>query len=260
MNIYSLEEEIRTFEELMGCTVCLHSFNTVFFHGNISLVDPRRVSHRKTHPERCGREKRSYCIEHCMQNLKHRMEAAPDRDLFAVHCRNGCFELASPVYRGGRCVLTVFAGLLDPEEKIKVRKIGRILPIFAAGLEARAHRLSLLNKVSQNTYSERIHDFIELHYAEDISTADAARALCVSVSRLCHILKENGQGSFSRILTEERIYHAKQFLKHADPDLSLYEVALLCGFRSYEHFSRTFRRETSFSPAQWRKKYIVPLR
>ena len=34
--------------------------------------------------------------------------------------------------------------------------------------------------------------------------------------------------------------------------LALVEVAELCGFREYEHFSRTFKRETGKSPAEWR--------
>lgn len=257
MNIDSLEEEIKTFEELTGCTVCLHFFNTVFFRGNTSLVNALRFSHRKTHPDRCGREKRSYCIEHCMQNLKRRMEAAPERDLFAVHCRNKCFELATPVYRGGKCVLTLFAGLLDPGEKEKVRKIAKILPVFAAGLEAKAQQITLIKRGKKNTLFERINDFIELHYAENISTSHGAKALGVSVSRLCHILRENGQESFSGILTAERIYHARQLLTYSDPDFALSEIALLCGFRSYEHFSRTFRKEMKLSPASWRKKHNI---
>ena len=156
MNKLSLEPVLKAFEELAGCTLCLHIYNSVFFSAGTSLVDRRRRSHRKTHPERCGREQRSYCVNHCMHELNRRMAAHPEQEVFALHCRNRCFELASPVYRGGRCVLTVFAGLLDPKDKEKVRRIARLLPLFAEGLEARASKMSLPEKASQGTLAEKI--------------------------------------------------------------------------------------------------------
>ena len=107
----------------------------------------------------------------------------------------------------------------------------------------------------KDSFPEKIQKFIGDHYFEDVSTADAARAVCISVSRLCHILKENSMGTFSQMLTAERIYHAKQFLTFSDSDLRLFEIAALCGFREYEHFSRTFKKETGVTPAAWRKEH-----
>ena len=255
MNTYSLEPELHAFEELLGCKLCLHIYSDSFFCGGNILIDRRRSSHRKTHPERCGREQRSYCIRHCKADLERRMAASPEKDIFAVHCRNGCFELVTPVYRNGRRMLTVFAGLLDPREKSHVRSIAKLLPVFAAGLEAKAHEKALINSNNTESCQEKVMEFIENHYFEDISTADAAKAVSLSVSRLCHILKENSLGTFSQLLTAERIYHAKQFLAYSDSELRLNEISMLCGFGKYEHFSRTFKKETGFSPAEWRKKH-----
>ena len=253
MNTYSLEPELHAFEELLGCKLCLHTYSDSFFCGGVRLINKKRWSHRQTHPERCGREQRSYCVRHCQSDLNRRMAASTERDIFAVHCRNRCFELASPVYRNGRHVMTLFAGLLDPREKAKVRSIAKLLPIFAAGLEAKATQSSLIKRNHSASYTEKIMEFIETHYFEDISTANAAKALHISISRLCHILHENSLGTFSQLLTAERIYHAKQFLAYSEQRLN--EIALLCGFGKYEHFSRTFKKETGFSPAEWRKKH-----
>ena len=255
MKTASLEPEIKAFEELAECKICLHIYSGVFFCQGYSLINSQRRSHRKTHPERCGREQRSYCVQHCMHDLNRRMAASPERDIFFVHCRNRCFEVAAPVYRNGRCVLTVFAGLLDPKDKDKVRRIARVLPVFAAGLETKASEISLVGKEGKDSFPEKIQKFIGDHYFEDVSTADAARAVCISVSRLCHILKENSMGTFSQMLTAERIYHAKQFLTFSDSDLRLFEIAALCGFKEYEHFSRTFKKETGVTPAAWRKEH-----
>ena len=257
MKIYSLEPEITAFEELLGCKICLHPFNDVFFRGEKSLIDRIRTSHRMTHPEHCGREQRAYCIGYCMHGLNKRIAEHPEQDIFEINCRNGFFELAAPVYYRGKCVMAVFAGLLDKNDKAKIARISGLLPLFAAGLEARARGMVPIDKAPQNTFVERVQHFIERHYAEDISTSDAAKAVNISVSRLCHILKESGEGTFSQMLTSERIYHAKQLLVFSDPDLRLYEIAALCGFREYEHFSRTFRKETGETPASWRKKHGV---
>ena len=255
MNNETIEPALKAMEELLGCRLCLHLYNDLFYRGPVPLIDRTRQSHRKTFPDQCGREQRSYCLRHCMDELNRRMFSAPERDLFAVHCRNGYFELVAPVFRDGKCVLALFAGLLDPGEKEKIRRIAGLLPVFAAGLEARARTMTLRRKGKQNGFIERVEDFIEKHYPEPVSTADAAKALCVSISRFCHILRESGQTSFSGMLMNERLYHAKQMLSFGDPDFPIAEIARLCGFPSYEHFSRSFHRETGESPASWRKKH-----
>ena len=254
MNVYSVEPELQTFERVFGCRICLHPFTDIFYRGATRLFSPIRQSHRRTHPERCGREQRGYCIRHCMDELNRRIDAFPSRDLFAVHCRNGCFELASPVYRGGRCVLVVFAGLLDVRDKEKVRTIARMLPVFAAGLESRVYDMTVAKECVRDTLPERAKEYIERHYAENISTSQAARSLCVSVSHLCHELRAAGEGSFSRLLMAERLSRAKQLLTCADPDVRLADIARLCGFPRYEHFCRSFVSATGESPSAWRKR------
>ena len=254
MNIYSIEPELQTFERVFGCRICLHTFTDIFYRGTIRLFASIRQSHRRTHPDRCGREQRSYCIRHCMSELNRRIAANSSRDLFMVHCRNRCFELAAPVYRGGRCVLVVFAGLLDWREKEKVWTIARMLPVFAAGLESRVYDMTVAQECVRDTLPERAKEYIEQHYAENISTSHAAKTLCVSVSHLCHALRASGEGSFSQLLMRERMQRARQLLTFSDPDVRLADIARLCGFARYEHFCRCFIGVTGMSPSAWRKR------
>ncbi len=253
MDIHSIEPELQTFERVFGCRLCLHPFSDMFYRGGARLFAPIRQSHRRTHPERCGKEARSYCIAHCMRELNRRIAARPSRDLFTVHCRNRCFELASPVFRNGRCVLVMFAGLLDPRDREKVRTVAKMLPVFASGIETKVYAMSAGNDLGRESLETRVEDYIGTHCSERISTATAARALCVSVSLLCHTLRASGGGSFSQRLMAERIRRAGQMLDFADPDFRLADIAQLCGFGSYEHFSRCFRRVTGVSPAAWRR-------
>ena len=254
MDIHSIEPELLTFERVFGCRICLHPFTDMFYRGTTRLFASIRQSHRRTHPEFCGKEQRSYCIRHCMDELNRRIAASPSRDLFIVHCRNKCFELASPVYRSGRCVLVVFAGLLDARDKERVRTIARMLPVFAAGLESRVYDMTVAPECVRDTLSERVKEYIERHYAENVSTSHAAKALCVSVSHLCHALRAAGEGSFSQLLMNERMLRAKQLLTFADPDVRLADIARLCGFVSYEHFCRSFANAAGESPSEWRRR------
>ena len=249
----SIEPELQAFEESFGCRLCIHAFNDLFFQGASPMFNTRRQSHRKTFPDRCGKEQRSYCIRHCMDELNQRIASSPEEDILEVHCRNQCFELVAPVFREGRCVLVLFAGLLDRREKEKNRLIARLLPVFAAGLEAKVRTMLSLQHGSRDAIIERVEEFIQDHYAEPISTDDAAKKLCISVSRLCHILQESGRGRFSEMLMTERIQHAKHLLEFSDSDLQIAEIAHLCGFPVYEHFTRSFKRIVGKSPSEWRR-------
>ena len=254
MNLESIEPELQAFEESLGCRICIHDFSGLFYQGDSTMFRKERQSHRKTFPDRCGREQRSYCIRHCMDELNQRIASAPDEDILEVHCRSGCFELVAPVCRDGRCVLGLFAGLLDKQDIEKNRLIARLLPVFAAGLEAKVRTMRSLKHGSRDAVIERVEEFIQDHYAEPISTADAAKKLCVSVSRLCHILQACGKGRFSEMLMAERIQHAKHMLAFSDSDIQIGEIANLCGFSVYEHFTRSFKKIVGVSPSEWRKK------
>ncbi|MBQ7651666.1 MAG: helix-turn-helix transcriptional regulator, partial [Victivallales bacterium] len=228
-------------------------FNDLFFQGASPMFNAKRQSHRKTHPDQCGKAQRSYCIRHCMDELNQRIANSPEEDILEVHCRYHCFELAAPVFREGRCVLVLFAGLLDRQEHNKNRLIARLLPVFAAGLETKVRTMLSLKNGSRDAIIERVEEFIQDHYAEPISTAAAAKKLCISVSRLCHILQAAGRGRFSEMLMAERIQHAKHLLEFSDSDLQITEIAHLCGFPVYEHFTRSFKRIAGKSPSEWRK-------
>ena len=254
MDIHSIEPELLVFEKRFGCRICLHPFNDMFYRGAVRLFSPIRQSHRRTHPDRCGREQRSYCIRHCMDELNRRIAVHPSRECFYVHCRSRCFELAAPVYRNGRCVLVVFAGLLDVRDREKIRDLALMLPVFASGIEAKVYAMSVNGECVRDTLAERTREYIDNRYAENISTSSAAKTLCVSVSRLCHTLHADGGRSFSQLLMATRLDHARRLLHFADPDVRLADIARLCGFNSYEHFCRCFTNATGISPSAWRKK------
>lgn len=58
--------------------------------------------------------------------------------------------------------------------------------------------------------------------------------------------------AFSALLQERRVEKAKYFLNGTE--LSLHEIAELCGFSSEFHFSRVFKQLNGIPPGQYRGK------
>ena len=248
-----LEPILSGFEKLCSCTLTLHDHHHLLSNPDGTLMFRwERSSHRKTYPA-CSRMNRQYCIGHCM--FKFNADAERIRMRCRInHCRAGNIEVAAPVFRNGHHVLTVFAGLWQrpvPEaERWRVRELCTLLPVFADGLLAEAERYKTVDP-QYAVQKEKIKRFIVKNFNRQISTADLAGYLSLSVVRTCHVVRHSCGKTFSELLTEERLEHAELFLRQTDYRVG--EIAELCGFSSVEHFSRTFRRRNGMSPGQFRK-------
>ena len=252
--MFELEPILCSFETLCGCRLTLHDHHHVRANPDGSLMfQPQRNSHRKTYSE-CRQVPRQYCIEHCM--FQFNAEAERTRMRCKInHCRAGNIEVAVPVFRNGRHVLSIFAGLWKrpvPEAE-RIRELCRLLPVFADGLlvQAERYRTAVPDHAVQK---EKIRSFIAENFNRPVSTADLARFLSLSVVRTCHVVRKSCGKSFSELLTDERLNHAELFLRQTDYRIG--EIAELCGFQSVEHFSRTFHRRNGMSPGQFRKSAL----
>jgi AraC family transcriptional regulator len=83
----------------------------------------------------------------------------------------------------------------------------------------------------------------EIAMACGLSSGHFARAFRIST----------GQAPHAWLLTA-RVERAMTMLRQ--PDLSLSEIALACGFADHSHFSRVFARRTGQSPGVWRRLSI----
>ncbi|MER0440120.1 helix-turn-helix transcriptional regulator [Emticicia sp. W12TSBA100-4] len=79
---------------------------------------------------------------------------------------------------------------------------------------------------------------------------DYADRLSVHVNHLNKVLKENTGKTTTEIIGGRITQEAKILLKQTDWNIS--EIAYSLGFEEVAHFSNFFKRQTSFSPAQFR--------
>lgn len=94
--------------------------------------------------------------------------------------------------------------------------------------------------------------YIEENYARKISLNEVAEKTYVSQWHLSKLLNKHTGKSFSDILNNIRIDHAKQLLE--DPSLRIGDIAELVGFLDVAHFSRVFKKQAGVSPNEYRNK------
>jgi two-component system response regulator YesN len=160
------------------------------------------------------------------------------------------FEHARKALRYG-----VIDYLLKPLDKYELRdvltnQIPHLNSIRASQKEGNLyHELDHVEKGKIRV--ETIVDFIENSYMEDISLSYLAEHAGFNTSYLSRLFKMKTGMGFIQYITQVRIDHAKDMLKQSE--LSIGEICKQVGFWDDKHFSRTFKRETGFSPTDFRK-------
>lgn len=90
------------------------------------------------------------------------------------------------------------------------------------------------------------------------SMDDYAGRLGISKSYFQHLYTELFNISFQQDIIQFRMEHARYLL--TTTDLTLSQIAEICGYNNEVHFYRQFKQLTSITPAQYRKRSLnVPL-
>jgi len=112
----------------------------------------------------------------------------------------------------------------------------------------------LLNAISSQlvTYNDAVRKvilYVRNHYSEAISFQSVAEEMGMNRSHLSRLIKKELGTTFNEYLNNFRIDKAKELM--ASNSYKLYEVAGRCGYSSFEHFSRTFKKLAGTSPKEW---------
>jgi transcriptional regulator GlxA family with amidase domain len=98
-----------------------------------------------------------------------------------------------------------------------------------------------------------IRDFLDEHYAEELSLQALSDRFCMSKYHLCREFKKYiGQPPYE-YLTGVRINNAKALLRFTDKRIA--DIACEVGFGDNCHFFSIFERYEALSPAEYRRQW-----
>jgi len=103
-------------------------------------------------------------------------------------------------------------------------------------------------------YVQKAEQYVRDHFATLVTLREAADHAGIGYDHLRHAVKALRGRSLVRYLTEVRIERAKMLLVHHS-QLSLKQIATLCGFRDEYYFSAVFHRFVRMPPGRYRARH-----
>lgn len=98
-----------------------------------------------------------------------------------------------------------------------------------------------------------IYEYIQKHYMENITTDSIAKAFFISKTQLYYLFKEVSGITVTDYIQEFRLSRAKDFLINSQLPIEI--IGQSVGYGNLCSFCRAFKRQTSLSPIQYRKKH-----
>ena len=107
----------------------------------------------------------------------------------------------------------------------------------------------------RNLHLKKAVVYIENHYSERPALSDIARAASINHSTLTQLFKRELNKTPIEYLFHYRIIVAKKFLEFTN--LPIKDVALRCGFKTPQHFSRRFEEIVGSTPGTFRESAVA---
>lgn len=101
------------------------------------------------------------------------------------------------------------------------------------------------------SYIQDALNFINEHYAEDISLFDVAQTTFMHPGYLSQLIKKHTNESYIDYLTKIRIEKAKELLASTDEKVSL--IGTKVGYNYSQYFHKIFKSATGVTPLEYRK-------
>jgi two-component system response regulator YesN len=104
-------------------------------------------------------------------------------------------------------------------------------------------------------FLRRIIEYLDEHYAEDVSLADASALAYLSPVYFGRVFRERVGVTFTEYLASVRISKAIELLR--DPQYKIHEVGEMVGYPNPRYFARVFRTATGYTPRAYRTEVLT---
>jgi AraC-like DNA-binding protein len=132
------------------------------------------------------------------------------------------------------------------------------LMLQLAGIVARwlAEQESGDAATNTDTISQRVLEYLQMHYAEEVTLRDVAHAVYITPNYLTAVFKKETGGTIIEALTEIRLRHARRLL--LENRRTVTAVAHAVGYENAAYFSRVFQRHVGTSPKSYSQSQKIP--
>jgi AraC-like DNA-binding protein len=145
--------------------------------------------------------------------------------------------------------ITGIGTMAAPFGRLYVENIARAIIVRILDRHARPQRPNRVNKLPLWRLRRAI-DFVEQNLTQPIQLADIAASVgLTSMHFACQFRLTTGFSPHAYLL-RRRLEHGQLLLQN--PDATVSDVALQCGFSTHAHFTAAFKRHTGYSPLIWR--------
>lgn len=153
-----------------------------------------------------------------------------------------------------QCQTPLFEEICKLDEAAQVIAIfDLILKLSRSQIDRSLIKESLGERYAQNKQVEKIFDFINENYQNQISTKDVAQYIGLTTNSFCRMFKKLTERSFIAYLKEYRIHRAVKLLEETGDNIST--IMYQCGFENPSYFSKVFADLKKKKPIEYREHF-----
>ncbi|RUS46105.1 response regulator [Cohnella sp. AR92] len=134
---------------------------------------------------------------------------------------------------------------------LDLAELEEILTQFFAELESEAFRSQ---DQQQSFLLNKIYEYVNENYSNDISLADLAEQLHMNYSYLSTYFKQRTNENLTAYINRVRIEKAKELLPVSN--LTISQISRLTGFSEHNYFSKVFKKMTGMTPVEFRNQIL----
>ena len=101
---------------------------------------------------------------------------------------------------------------------------------------------------------KKVLSFLMNHYKEDIDLNEVSSLIAMNNSAFCRYFKDKSGKTFTEYVLGLRTGYACKLL--IENKMDIFQICLECGFNTITHFNRIFKRNTGFTPTEYRKQFL----
>ena len=116
---------------------------------------------------------------------------------------------------------------------------------------------NVIDTTGYTPLAQKVVSFLLAHFAENLTLDDVSIGVGISKNYLCNAFKRSTGVTILDCLNMIRIRKAAELIVYSD--LSLTQVAQMCGYISTSHFNRVFAHYVGLPPGQCRRAYSFDL-